>query len=138
MNRNHWLGAGESCTEPPTWGLGTPLKPHSSDRVQLATDEVELGQGQNIVSFAFCTPSTFFMHGSNRAPMLIWTYGEGPIMGLKVGLVSIGDPVSWAAMNKRVSQSPFRCWEAWVSPNIHRVRGETLPLFTSSTMKTTI
>jgi hypothetical protein len=29
--------------------------------------------------------------------MLMRTYGEGPIMGLKEGWISMGEPVSWAA-----------------------------------------
>jgi hypothetical protein len=28
--------------------------------------------------------------------MLMSTYGEGPIMGLKEGWISMGEPVSWA------------------------------------------
>ena len=38
----------------------------------------------------------FFMHGSYRAPIQICTKYEGPIIGLKEGLVWIGVPVNCA------------------------------------------
>lgn len=33
------------------------------------------------------------MQGTNRAPILIRMYVEGPIMGLKDGLIMMGEPV---------------------------------------------
>jgi len=33
------------------------------------------------------------MHRTYRPPMLISTYGDGPIMGLNEGLIAIGEPV---------------------------------------------
>lgn len=36
------------------------------------------------------------MHGGYRPPMLMRMYGEGPIIGLKEGWISIGEPVTTA------------------------------------------
>lgn len=50
-------------------------------------------------SAASWTPWTLCMQGMYRAPMLMRTNGEGPIMGLKEGWISMGEPVSWAVLN---------------------------------------
>lgn len=81
---------------PPGCGFGTPEKPHSSlkEHDTLApVMAVAFGQGQEIIVVAFCTFGILCMHGWYLAPMLIMIYGLGPIMGLKEGCISIGEPV---------------------------------------------
>ena len=60
-----------------------PPKPQRSDKVPLYVDvsaDVVDGDGQVISEEWTC--GMFCMQGTYRAPMLIKTYGEGPIMGL--------------------------------------------------------
>ena len=46
------------------------------------------------------TPGVLCIQGTKRAPMLIRTYVEGPIIGLKDGCVMIGEPVNIAMSGK--------------------------------------
>lgn len=99
IKRHHWLGSGLSLILASRLylGSGMPPNPHKSDKVQSyveVSDEVVLGHGQLMVSLAFVMPSTLCIQGVNLAPKLIKTYVEGPIIGLKEGLIMIGEPVS--------------------------------------------
>jgi len=44
----------------------------------------------------FVRPGMVCIHAGNRAPMLIIIYDEGPMRGLNVGCISMGDPIAWA------------------------------------------
>lgn len=74
-------------------------KPQRSLRVQNpdagVVSDVAFGQFHAIWVDPRFVPLMMFvrMQGTKRAPMLIKTNGEGPIMGLKEGWISMGEPV---------------------------------------------
>jgi len=51
---------------------------------------VALGQGQKISVLLFCILAMVCMQGWYLEPILMRPYGEGPIMGLNEGLISMG------------------------------------------------
>jgi hypothetical protein len=130
MNLHHWLGCGFPVNEPPTWGLSFGSKLHRSDSWHfidglLGSDVVVLGQGQLIAIAESCTPGVDRMQGTKRAPILIRTYEDGPIMGLNDGFIAIGDPVNMPGTT-RLSMS--RVEDTDHSKNV--------PFFTISAMNT--
>src|ERR1700753_3239509 len=96
MNRHHWFGCGCVPSGP---GVKLTPWPHRSASVQVGVSKVVVfGQGMLICGEATVNPvlpaGYSRIHGTYRAPMLIRTYGEGPITGLNEGCISIGEWVS--------------------------------------------
>ena len=60
----------------------------------MGSDVVVLGHGQLIGTLESCTPGVVRMHGTNRAPMSIKIYVDGPIIGLNWGCIMMGEPVT--------------------------------------------
>jgi len=81
MKRYHWFGWGDWSALLKV-GFGTPPKPQTSDSGQNWSFCVAFGQRKRTgmvdpwISLMLC------MQGVYRAPMLIMTCVEGPIMGL--------------------------------------------------------
>ena len=85
-----------------------PPRPQTSRKSHLFIGEV----GSDVVEFRHghvgggvlsWIPGTTLMHGIKREPILIRTQLEGPIIGLNVGLMAIGEPVTTAAKNISLS-----------------------------------
>lgn len=89
MNRNHWSGVVKSENPQSCW------IEHTVPSFVEIVAVVAFGQAHGCATLD-PTVRVSFIQGTNLAPMLIMTHGEGPIIGLKFGLVWIGEPVSWA------------------------------------------
>ena len=121
MKRNHWFGCGVSSGVEPSLGNGTPEKPQRSDNEHRLVgssgfDVVLLGH-MNRIEVMFCIPPVQRMQGTNLAPMLMRSCGDGPIMGLNRGLIMIGDLVRTAfsrragiSMEFGVDRRQARAW----------------------------
>jgi hypothetical protein len=59
------------------------------------------------------------MQGGYLAPMLMRTYGDGPIMGLKEGFVAIGEFVNIAGKHISDILLKRRCKRITISNNLH-------------------